>query len=292
MAVSEYRLNPHEITSSACSCVLIDDTGTPGQNAGSVYLDESRKTWTAVFTSPKQISELIDQIPKGLRELEEQTGATEFHFAEIFGGSGQFAGVDPLIRLAIFEFMQEVFDEYGFAVLVQTLDDFGIAEVRNRMPFPEHVTEFNLTKPADFALLLLLFQIRRFLGDHSSGYPSPAYVVMDEGFRKADRAVTIPTFEQSFQRSSIVTAKSIDFPPLQLADYAAFCVGKSQWLLTKENRSLFDLKVFDIMSGLTSQVINLPASSIDPESWTIEDYESFIDADRAEKGLGSRGEDD
>lgn len=291
MTVGEVQINPDEIANSNCSCVLIDDTGTPGQDAGSAYLDASRTTWTAVFTSPMQIHELIDQMPKGLHELEAQTGATEFHFAEIFGGRGQFASVDLSIRLAIFSFMQEVFDEYGFAVLVQTLDDLGIAEMQKRMPGPERATDFNLTKPADFALLLLLFQIRRFLSDHSSDYPGPAYVVMDEGFRKPDRAITIPTFEQSFQRSSIVTAKSIDFPPLQLADYAAFCVGKSQWLLAKENRSEVDLAFLKIMSGLTSQVFNLPAGFIDLESWTIEDYERYIDADRTDKELGSRGGD-
>ena len=92
MYVEPYELTMNEVGNSGRPCVLIDDAGTPGQQAGSPYLHPGRKSWVAVMTTPRQIREICEQMPPTLHELKTHTGATEFHFNEIYRGAGAFDG--------------------------------------------------------------------------------------------------------------------------------------------------------------------------------------------------------
>src|SRR3990172_737338 len=187
MPVVQCRLTPKDVVKRESPCVLIDDCGTPGQQAGSPYLDPSRKTWVAVMTSCLQFGEIVEQIPGALDELSLHTGATEFHFTDIYGGAEQFSQVPLAIRVALFSFMRDIFNTYKFPVIVQTLSASDLSDMHARRFYSDKVAEFNLREPGDAALLLLLFRIRRFLGDHAVEYPRPAYVLLDEGFRPAGR---------------------------------------------------------------------------------------------------------
>lgn len=178
-----------------------------------------------------------------------------------------------------------------FPVLVQTFSDRDLSDMQSRAAFPPRLGVFDLHQPADASLLFLLLQVRRFLSEHTSEYPVPAYVVLDEGFRPADRAIEIPSFREHFHRSSIFTARSSDFRELQIADFAAFCVSRTQWLLTKDKRSKVDDEFMEIMTGLRLNILNLPDVSVDLRTWTSQDYEQIIDEDRIQKGLKPRAND-
>jgi len=288
MHVTPHKLTVGKVADLKHSCVLIDDSGTPGQTAGSSYLDPSRKTWVAVITTPQQMHEIADEIGGALEELESQTGASEFHFTEIYRGAGAFKDAPLPLRQALFAFMRHIFELYMFPVLVQTFSESDLTDMHARAGFPPKVGVFDLHQPPDASLLFLLLQVRRFLAAHASEYPAPAYVVLDEGFRPADRAIEIPSFRQHFHRSSIFTARSSEFRALQLADFAAFCVSRTQWLLTKDKRSKVDEEFMEIMAGLRLNILNLPEVSIDRQSWTPQDYERIIDEDRIQKGLSPR----
>ena len=291
MHVKPHKSKISEIANGKHSCVLIDDGGTPGQVAGSSYLDPSRKTWVAVIVTPAQMRVISNEMGGALEALQEETGATEFHFTEIYRGAGSFKKASLPLRQALFGFMQHIFGSYMFPIVVQTLSKVDLNELHSRATLPKKLGAFDMSKPSDASLLLLLFQVRRFLAEHVSEYPIPAYVVLDEGFRPADRAIEIPSFREHFHMSSIFTARSAEFHAIQLADFAACCVSRTQWLLAKEKRSKVDDEFMEIMAGLRLNILNLPKLPIDLKTWTPRDYERMLDQDRIEKGMKPRSED-
>ncbi len=278
-------LTMNHVADGTHPCLLIDDSGTPGQEAGSCYLHPDRKTWVAVLLTPTQIREVCDQIPGTLDELRVHTGATELHFAEIYAGKRAFKGVDLSLRLSLFAFMRDIFDTYAFPVIVQTLSSENLADIRSRASFPDQIGPFDMREQSDAALLFLLKRVKWFLEENKVAYPTPAYTALDEGFRPAGRAIRVPNFDSVMQAGCLYTVRSSDFLPLQLADFAAFCVARTQWLLTKEKRSNADDQFLQIMDGFHLNVVNLPEASIDLNSWNRRDYERVIDQDRREKEL-------
>ena len=99
--------------------VFIDDTGSPGLSKIPNHLHPARKSWVAVIVPKPCIEEVWSQFPETVEELRRQTGAVEFHFADIYMGRGTFRSTALPTRLAIFEFMAEIFGRYGFPVLVR-----------------------------------------------------------------------------------------------------------------------------------------------------------------------------
>jgi hypothetical protein len=293
MRVEPYVLGIETVAASGRACVLIDDGGTPGQQAGSAYLHPSRKTWVAVLTTPAQIQEISRQMPPALDELKLQTGAGEFHFAEIYGGKGDFDGKPLNLRLALFGFMQHIFATYMFPVIVQTLSAENLAEMSQRESgcdlFRGKVGVFDMTNPADAALFLLLCRVKWFLAENRSEFALPAYVVLDEGFRPAGRAIQVGNLGAMFHDKSIYTARSSEFCPVQLADFAVFCISRTQWLMTKQRRSLADDAFLRIIARVRLNTINLPETPADLATWKPSDYEKEIDEDRRGKGLKPYG---
>lgn len=283
--VEPYALTMSEVAESGRSCVLIDDSGTPGQIAGSEYLDPDRKTWVAVLISQAQVREVCEQISGALEELALQTGANEFHFMEVYRGAGPFKSVTFDARLGIFAFMRHIFASYMFPVIVQTFDPDDLRELRARATIAEKVGPFDMSNPSDAALLFLLIRVKWFLQQHPDEFVMPSFVVLDEGFRQAERSIEIPNWDAVLHNSSIYTASSASFFPIQLADYAAFCVARSQWLLSKEKRSRADDAFLQIIADIRINVVNIPEAIVDLSNWTPQEYGRLIEHDRERKGL-------
>ncbi|MFC1761191.1 hypothetical protein ACFL6U_03825 [Planctomycetota bacterium] len=290
--VEPYTLTMAQVAQSGRACIVIDDSGTPGQVAESMYLHPERKTWVAVLMTHCQIEEVCAQLPGALDELKSQTGANEFHFMDIYRGSGRFASVSFERRLAFFAFMQHIFTQFMFPVLVQTFDPVDLRDLKTRFAIPKKVGPFNTKHPSDAALLFLLLRIKRYLERHPNDFVLPGYVVLDEGFRPSGRSIEISTWGDVLQRSSIYTARSEIFLPIQLADYAAFCVGRCQWLLSKEKRSRSDDVFFPIIADLRANIVNLSEMIVDLGDWKPDDYGRMIEQDRDRKGLSRKYETD
>jgi hypothetical protein len=72
---------------------------------------------------------------------------------------------------------------------------------------------------------------------------------------------------------------------LQLADFAAFCVARMQWVAVKSQRTAVDNQFLTLISDISRCCINIKETYIDPTTFTARDYERTIDEDRREKGL-------
>jgi len=208
--------------------VFIDDTGSPGLTASTPHLHPERKSWIAVVVSPRDIAEVLEQMPRAIGELKRATGGGEFHFTDIYAGRKAFKNVDLSVRLAVFEFMAYIFARYKFPIIVQTLDPHSVARIHSGASFPKQVGPFNLTKQNDLALFFLLIRVKWFL-EQKLAKPGPwARVFIDEGFKKSGVAIKIPSFERYFVDGLVCFVRSDLVQPIQLADFAAFALNRTQ----------------------------------------------------------------
>jgi hypothetical protein len=237
--------------------VFVDDTGSPGLGSADKRLHPERKTWVAVICSPDNVAEVLDQMPGSLEELRKVTGATEFHFTDIYAGKGQFRGTNPSLRIALFEFMAHMFLLYNFPILVQTLDPVTVEEVRGRGNFPKRLGPFNLMKQEDLALFCLLVRVKTFLKENATAAGPWARVFVDEGYKKNGAMLVMPSLRECFVDGFVCFAKSNAVFPIQLADFAAFCLNRTQLILAKENITEFDRTLLEILSPIAWNYRNI-----------------------------------
>jgi hypothetical protein len=238
--------------------IFIDDTGSPGLNNTPSHLHSARKSWVAVFVPKTQIAEVWSQLPAAINELKKETGGDEFHFAEIYMGRRQFKGMSLQIRLAIFRFMAYIFGAYRFPVFVQTLDPNSLEDMRRQVPLPDQFGPFNLNKHEDLALLFLLWRMKWYLENSCSVDQRLARVFVDEGYKKHRVAISIPRLETVFADGLVSFARSDSIVPLQLADFAAFCLNRTQLLIGKSELSQLDEQFLRIIEPLSWNFQNIP----------------------------------
>lgn len=191
--VNQYRLTDQEVLSSRMACVVIDETGNPGQSIGSKYLTPDRKSWAAVILSPKQFSEASTQLPQTLETLKELCGGEEFHMTDIYRGHKSFNKADIKQRLGVISFLAHIFFENQYPIIFQTLDSLG-AKTFSHQHFQRKCGALDLRKHTELALWLLLIQIQNFVCDPNNQLPKRAYVVLDETEKwKNNRSIDIQT---------------------------------------------------------------------------------------------------
>jgi len=246
--------------------VFIDDTGSPGLATADLGLHPERVSWVAVIVSPTDMRDVLEQFPEALDELSNLVASEEFHFGDIYAGRREFRGVPIAIRFALFEFMAKIFRTYRFPIVVQTFDPDSLAQVRRRAPFPDAVGPFNLGKPTDAALFFLLLRVKWHLEGQRA--PGVARVFVDEGYKKNGIAIRIPNFEKVFADGLICFARSSAIHPIQLADFAAFCMNRTQLLLGKAGLSDLDKRLLEILSPIAWNYINIDKFLGSLENWS------------------------
>ena len=258
-----------QLASGAQYGVFIDDTGSPGLRSSASFLHPDRKSWVGVVVSPWQMPEVLDQFPGALDELAKHTGASEFHFADIYAGRGAFSGVDLQVRLALFEFMAHLFRGYRFPVFVQTLDPVTLSKVREQAgdELPQRLRTFNLTKPQDLALLFLLIWVKRYIQESRASDQVLARVFVDEGFKKAGIGLPIPSWETVFADGAVFFASSSSIQPIQLADFAAFSLNRTQLLRGEEQLNEHDKRFLEIMSPIVWNFQNIDKQVVALDDW-------------------------
>ena len=243
--------------------VFVDDTGSPGLPNTPAHLHSGRKSWVAVVVPKVHIGEIWRQFPRALSELGKTVGATEFHFTDIYMRRREFRDVPLPTRLGVFQFMAHIFTTYRFPVFVQTLDPDSLKEIRGRANFPKRLGPFNLQKHEDLALFFLLLRVKWHLEQTYSGSDTLARVFVDEGFKKSGVAISIPPLKTVFADGLICFARSDSILPLQLADFAAFCLNRTQLLMGKKQLSELDISLLRIIQPLAWNYQNIPVVPLD-----------------------------
>jgi hypothetical protein len=238
--------------------VFVDETGSPGLRDTPKHLHPERKSWVAVVVPRSTIAEVWQQFHRAIDELKKATGASEFHFAHIYAGKHAFKGVSLETRLRLFAFMAHMFDVYRFPVFVQTLDPVSLDDVRARGSFGDRLGPFNFNRHQDLALFFLLLRVKWHLEQNYSEGDRRARVFVDEGFQRNGAAIVIKRLATVFADGLICFGQSDSILPIQLADFAAFCLNRIQLLLGRSKLSGLDESFLRIIQPIAWRYQNIP----------------------------------
>ena len=266
----------------------IDDAGTPGARSKSAFLSPLRRSWCAVIVPWRAAGPLgvaVDLLLGGVRQ---DYGAEELHFAEIYGGRGVWEGVSVDRRIEVFDLTTEIFVRFGMPVIFQTVSE---------SIFSDHAAFFSRyrSKLGQFwkvesiphnGLLLTCYQFAKYFRylnrEYPTDFPSPLPGYVDEGLARAGAEVDLPNWGDAIEDKKLMFRRSVDVPGLQLADFAAFTISRTQWLAVKQQRGKSirppDLHIMGLSGRLN--VFNLV---IDPGSFSGEDYDDLLMKDREKK---------
>jgi hypothetical protein len=267
------------------SMVLLDDTGSPGQTAGSTYLDPARYTWIAVVADKTHTSTIYQRLPAFLANLKSVTGLDELHCSDLYNGK-RCKEIALDVRLSFFEELVSMFCDSGVSIRVQSVSPYTLADFSRRgIDLTKPAGSFRLNEPKWLALFLLLIQVKELIKTSPMVYGRGAYFYADEGLRQPGRGIRTELLDGVSPDSTLYFCSSKSFPPIQLADFAAFGLNRTQWLLTKRELTDLDKTVLRIFQPLAARTANLKLEEIDLDAWSPDGYERVIDDDRLRKGL-------
>lgn len=276
--------------------IYIDDAGTPGSQSKSAFLSESRKSWCAVVVPHRAAHPVSDAMQILLHGIRQDYGAEELHCSEIYGGRGVWAGATVEDRMTMFDLMATILEQFNLPVIYQTVSE---------SMFSDHAERFSRieSKPGQFwdiksiphwGLLLTCSQLARCFrylkGEYPADFPAPMPVYVDEGLAKAGSEIDLPNWEDAIEGGKLRFGRSVDNPGLQLADFGAFTIARTQWLAAKQEKgkpvSGGDVHMMKLSERLN--LFNLDKVAIDPNTYSREDYEEFLMQDRLRKRLPRR----
>lgn len=156
--------------------------------------------------------------------------AEEFHFKDIYNGTGQFKGITLPKRIELFYTFAEIFRNYNYPMLISTIGSDDLKRNKLFISNPKiKVSNFKLANSSDLALFLLLFRIRKYLLKYS-GLHLPVEIFVDNGRQAANTAQKVDMLDGLVKSNQLFYKSSHEEPLIQLADFAAFCLNRHRWL--------------------------------------------------------------
>lgn len=272
--------------------IYVDDSGTPGTESGSIFLPSSRKSWTAVIVPDSVAEHLSTAMRIFLNGVREEFGATELHFMEIYGGRGIWKGVSIDRRITVFDSMKMIVDKLQLPIIHQTVSEETLAD----HPAVERA-EGSWWDPNDvghFGFLFLCSQVAKHLREFAEESPKdfnlPMPLIVDAGIAKAGVDIGLPNWGDAIKGPIARFQDSKDVPGIQIADFVAFAISRTQWIMTQQKLGTPPRQGDIEFLKTTSQfnVLNLPLISMAPENLSKEAWEFVLSRDRQSKGLNPR----
>lgn len=261
--------------------IAIDDTYGSNVPTGSKYVTENRKTHVAVCFKDDDVGDIRKEVRNFLSEINVKfkLSATEFHFVEVLNKKNEWKKLPADERLGIFEFFAKMYERYRWPIHVQTIDDRTLSD--HGMTIGGKIgTELDLSKRADLSLLFLLIKIKL---EYKAAAP-PITLFLDEGRRPPGTAFGKCVFPDWPAPYKGQYASSRAEPLLQLADFFAYCINRSTYLATKNDRSVSDDQLLALVTGMEMSSPDLKRFSL-PVGFKVDSFDAAHAEDRREKGL-------
>jgi hypothetical protein len=276
--------------------IYVDDSGNPGTESGSDFLSSSRKSWTAVIVPDRVAGHVDTAMGIFLAGVQQEFGADELHFMEIYGGRGVWKNVPPEKRIDVFDHMRMIVEGFQLPIIHQTVSEETIADHHQTFSNMKKAERawWNIKDIAHFGFLLLCSQISRHLKDFKEDSPSnfslPFPIFVDEGIAKNGADIALPNWGDAIEGPVARFRNSKDVPGIQIADFVAFAIARSQWIMVHqklgETPKESDLRFLKLTSGFN--VLNLPMLQFSPENLSKDAYEFALSRNRRNKGLTPR----
>lgn len=262
------------------AAIYIDDTGSPGQETNSRYLQSNRKTWAAVIFNADERESLRKVMEECIGVVKKEFEITEFHFTELLNGKKQYRKINMEDRLLIFKLFATLFREWKLPIIIQTINNDSFLEAGMILPKMK-ICNFKIDDNGDMALILALAKCKEFIDDNRDYYGYDFDIIVDEGKQKKDTCQQVELLRDIMVDDKIQYKASNEDVLLQLADYVAFCINRTQILATKEDRTEWDKKLLEIFNYADFNILNLERYAIDGPK----EYDRLMRMDKDKKGL-------
>ena len=277
-------------------CIYIDDAGNPGTESGSDYLSSSRKSWTAVIV-PTSIAKAVEMsMELFLKGVKNEFGASELHFTDIYSGRGIWKEVAIDKRIEIFDLMKNILESFSLPIVHQTASEETIHENKNVFAnwVKSPTSRWDIHDVSHLGFLKLCSNLSRHIQKLQKQDPKdfklPLPLVVDEGIAKAGARLDLPNWGSVISGQKAQFSNSKDTPGIQIADFAAFVISRTQWIMAKQEQESSikrgDLAFLKLTTGLN--ILNLPELPFWSNHISKQAYESALDEDRRIKGLQVR----
>lgn len=276
--------------------INIDDAGTPGADSGSDFLSQTRKSWTAVIIPSSIAHEISEMMDIFLAGVTSEFGVQELHFTDIYSGRGAWKGVAIAKRIEIFELMKGVVESRALPIVHQTVSEETFNDHQESFSRIKRVpgSWWNIKDVSHFGFLVLCSNISKHLRELSAQHPQdfklPLPTFVDEGIAKAGASIALPNWGNVIEGQKALFENSKDRPELQIADFAAFSISRTQWVMMQQELgkpvSRGDQEFLKTTSKFN--ILNLPRVAFSIDNISREGFEFVLSRDRLEKGLPSR----
>ena len=142
--------------------IYIDDSGTPGAQSPSAFLDRDRKSWAAVIVPDDAASDVGACLDIFLEGIRRDHSANELHFTDIESGRGSFQNTSIEQRFELIDLMAAIFEKFQLPIVFQTCSPAFLSEIRQKFTLDQKIGFLNTSRHDHFALLL------NFLGKYFS----------------------------------------------------------------------------------------------------------------------------
>jgi hypothetical protein len=277
----------------ASGCIYVDDAGNPGVQSGSDFLPSSRKSWTAVIV-PSGVEGAVEvAVAIFLKGLKDEFGATELHFTDIYSGRGIWKDVAIPKRIEIFDLMKSILESFSLPIVHQTTSKESLRDydpVFSRLSKSTN-SWWDIKNVSHLGFLLLCSNLFRYISglrnEGSKDFEAPMALVVDEGIAKAGSNIDLPNWGSVIAMQKVFFSRSVDTPGIQIADFAAFTISRTQWIMAQQKKGQAvkrgDIEFLKMTARLN--IINLAMLPFWSRNISQEGYESALEEDRRIKGL-------
>ena len=224
------------IKEEECACVFIDDSGSRGTDIGTTHMPSDRFSWVGVVVPPCMGLTVFENMDCLLLKIRKKYGADELHFVDIFNGKRVWKGVDVDDRMNIFSALSDIIVKENFYLFNRTLYETNAMFELARGIFPKFAGK-DMNKPEVCALSLLLVKVQMFLEEMKW---ENSIVIIDNGIQKPGSSMVEKSLSPFIKDGEMFFCSSKDIAPLQIADFAAYSLSRSQVILgrIKNNKGI------------------------------------------------------
>ena len=229
--------------------VMMDDGGSSIEAQHGL---QDRQTWIAVLIPPFQSQYAITQMDGLQDELMKQFGAAELHAYEIFQKAGCWEKVSTEHLKAVVAAVAEVLRSMKFPIIVQTLWKGNESHQKlvkmgtgKDLKSIEQGFTMDIRSPKDAAFVLCIYRCRDYIEDTFPGTKWEFFA--DAGKRKPGETMIVPI---RWSDSALIRVHFEDSKIcrlIQLADFAAYFLNRSQQIAHSKSRNIYDEELLDIL---------------------------------------------
>ncbi|WP_062062569.1 DUF3800 domain-containing protein [Cellvibrio sp. OA-2007] len=223
--------------------VAFDDTGSPGIETPSSWLNSKRKSYVGVILLPEQVAQLTSIMNAGIQAIKYQFNISEFHLTDIMNGTAQWRHVSNQDRFDTFMALCNVFSKHYIPCVTQTWSPEHYSQNNINIENLNEIENLKKENYEHFAFYVALMKSVKYLYDQK--ITLPARFFCDEGIKKQGTSLHFSFLNKISTDSDVKFERSMNNIYLQIADFAAYCFNKSQIIAVKETKTDSDWKILE-----------------------------------------------